>query len=160
MARLITLLAKKDSVAKDRMSYADGYNPVAEAQKVVKEQTQKLLSVCIAKEAAGLQKGCTREDLEIGKASTALVLSFLAGFDSMDADHLSYLDWLNPVLLSWCTRSQNQSIQKGVQQLLEKTSPASPVKPRNDEHNVEGDEEDSAPAPAPAPAPVPQTADI
>ena len=155
---MISLLAKKDSVAKDRMSYADGYNPVAEAQKVVKEQTHKLLSVCIAKEAAGLQKGCTREDREVGKASTALVLSFLASFDSMDSDHLSYLDWLNPVLLSWCTRSQNESIQKGVKALLEKTSPASPVKPSN----VENGETEPSPAPSPAPVPVPApaTADI
>ena len=159
---MITLLAKKDTVAKDRMSYADGYNPVAEAQKVVKEQTHKLLSVCIAKEVAGLQKGCTREDREVGKASTALVLSFLAGFDSIDSDHLSYLDWLNPVLLSWCTRSQNESIQKGVKALLEKTSPASPVKPSNDESSVEDDETAPAPTPAPVPAPVPApaTADI
>lgn len=151
------MLAKKDTVAKDRMSYADGYNPVAEAQKVVKEQTQKLLSVCIAKEAAGLQKGCSHEDREVGNASTALVLSFLAGFDKMDADHLTYLDWLNPVLLSWCTRSQNESIQKGVKALLEKTSPAAPVKPPKDEPAVE-DESESATAPAPAP--VPLTADI
>lgn len=129
MARLITLLAKMDSVAK-APSDSDEACPVAEAQKVVKEQTQKLLSACVSKESAGLQKGCSNEDRELGKASTTLVLAFLSGFDSLNVEHLHHLDWLNPVLLSWCTRSKTESIQKAVHDLLEKTSPASPVKPQ------------------------------
>ena len=133
MAKLITSLASMECVAITPPDSDEGADRVAEAQKVVKEQTQKLLSACIAKEAAGMQKGCSSEDAVLGNASSKLILWFLEGFDNMEPSHLRHLDWLNPVLLTWCTRSKDESIQKSVHDLLEKTSPASPARASNEE---------------------------
>jgi len=138
MARLIVLLVGMKSVATER-------DASSESQKVVKEQTQKLLSWCVAKETEGLQKDCSKSDKVLGEASSALVLSFLANFDCMSVDRLHELEWLNPVLLSWCTRSKSESIQKAIHDLLEKTSPASPKAAART-----SEESESAPAPAPA----------
>jgi len=126
MSRLIISLAAMDSVAITLPDSDSGAASVAEAQKVVKEQTQKLLSACIAKEAAGLQKGCSPEESVLGKSSVALIMAFLSGFASMERSHLRHLEWLNSTLLTWCTRSKTESIQKSVHDLLEITSPASP----------------------------------
>ena len=101
-------------------------NDVAEGQKVIREQAQKLLSAFIAKEAAALDKGHSSDDVVVYEAYRRLVLDFLSSFESMGSTHLRHLDWLNPVLLSWCTRSKFEPIQKAVHDLLEKTSPASP----------------------------------
>lgn len=132
MTRMILALASMESIA-IAPSSSDGAasSSVVEAQKVIREQTQKFLAACIAKETAASQKGHTAEDAVLNEASRKLVLAFLSGFDRMETDHLHHLDWLNPVLLSWCTRSKHEPIQKSVHDLLEKTSPASAVKPES-----------------------------
>jgi len=127
MMRMIVALASMDSIAlTPSSSDTEATTRVAEAQKVVREQTQKFLAACIAKETAASQKGYSQDDVVLYEASRKLVLDFLSSFDQMDTNHLHNLEWLNPVLLSWCTRSKYEPIQKAVHDLLEKTSPASP----------------------------------
>ena len=100
---------------------------VAASQNIVKDQTQKLLSSFLAKEELGLKKGSSETDRDLYNMSKDLVLTFLSDLDSMERDHLHHLAWLNPTLLTWCTRSKDQAIQKAMHDLLEKTSPASPM---------------------------------
>lgn len=125
VSQMIVSLASLDSIA---VTPPDSDAGVAEAQKAIREQTQKFLSGCIAKETTASEKGHSPDDVALSEAYRKLVLEFLSGFGKMDTDHLHHLDWLNPVLLSWCTRSKFEPIQKGVHDLLQKTSPASPEK--------------------------------
>ena len=100
-------------------------NLVAESQKVVKEQTQKVLAAFITKESVALKKGASKEDVVLYEALRDMVLACLSDFGKTDTRILPHLDWLNPIFLSWCTRSKSKSIQTAVHDLLEKTSPAS-----------------------------------
>lgn len=125
MVRMIIALVSMDSIAQTSSSTdTETATLVAEAQKVVREQTQKFLAACIAKETAVSLKGHSQDDVVLYEASRKLVLNFLSSFDEMDTNRLRNLEWLNPVLLSWCTRSKYEPIQKAVHDLLEKTSPA------------------------------------
>ncbi|CAB9499510.1 inhibited guanine nucleotide-exchange protein 1 [Seminavis robusta] len=128
MSSIILSLAPTQSVAYTPAPSDPTASIVAEAQKVVKEQTQKLLSAFIAKENTASQKGASPDDTVLYEVSRDLVLEFLSGFGKMDSAILHHLDWLNPVLLSWCTRSKHKPIQQAVHDLLENTSPASPPK--------------------------------
>ena len=123
---MIVSLSSLESIAaaKPESGAAESGN-AAEAQKVIREQSQKFLSGCIAKENAATEKGHSDDDVVLNEAYRKLVLDFLSSFDKMETTHLRHLDWLNPVLLTWCTRSKFEPIQKGVHDLLEKTSPAS-----------------------------------
>jgi hypothetical protein len=128
VSRLVVSLASIRSIA---VSPPES-DIAAEAQKVIREQTQKFLSGCIAKESAASEKGHTPDDAKLNEAYRNLVVDFLSGFDKMDTEYLHHFEWLNPTFLSWCTRSNYAPIQKGCHDLLEKTSPASTV-PKTDE---------------------------
>jgi hypothetical protein len=125
MSSFILSLATMESVAITPPDSDASASLVAESQKVVKEQTQKLLAAFVAKEAAALQKGANSEDVALYEASRDMVLELLSDFSKADNTILPYLDWLNPSLLTWCTRSKSRPIQTAVHDLLEKTSPAS-----------------------------------
>lgn len=126
---MIVSLASLETIA----AASAGSEDVTEAQKIIREQTQKFLSGCIAKENSASEKGHTNDDVVLNDAYRKLVLDFLSGFDKLETEHLRHLDWLNPVLLTWCTRSKSEALQKGVHDLLEKTSPASAKPEANSE---------------------------
>jgi hypothetical protein len=125
MSSFILSLATMESVAITPPGSDESAILVAESQKVVKEQTQKLLAAFVAKEAAAFQKGASNDDVALYEASRDMIQEFLSDFGKADNSILPYLDWLNPVLLTWCTRSKSKPIQTAVHDLLEKTSPAS-----------------------------------
>ena len=132
---MIVSLASLESIA----AATSGSEEVAEAQKVIREQTQKFLSGLIAKENVASEKGHTNDEVVLNDGYRKLVLEFLSSFDKIETTDLRHLEWLNPVLLTWCTRSKSEAIQKGVHDLLEKTSPASAKPEAKSELEVEPD---------------------
>lgn len=124
MVSLILQLVSMKDVAVTPAENDAAASRVDVSQSLVKEQTEKLLSSFLLREQAAMKKGCSETDKALHEFSKTLVLDLLSGLDSMDKEHLRHLAWLNPSLLTWCTRSKEKSIQKAVHDLLEKTSPA------------------------------------
>lgn len=128
MVTLILQLVSMKEVAYTPKENDAAASRVAASQAVVKEQTQNFLASFLGREEVALKKGSSGVDKDLYDFSKSLVLLFLSGLESMESKILHHLAWLNPTLLTWCTRSKDQAVQKAVHDLLEKTSPASPVR--------------------------------
>lgn len=99
-------------------------NTFSAAQKLVVDETGKLLAALIDAEQKASN---TRQPIDnmILERKSKLVSELLAGYNSMDSDHLKDMSWINPVLLSICVQSQSDAIRASIQKLMRRTSTAS-----------------------------------
>jgi hypothetical protein len=100
----------------------------AAAQTIVLHETERLLSGFLVTERAASQYRATEEDEAFHSRFLALVKELLTEYNNMESEHLKEMPWLNPVLLSSCIQSKNSEIRGVVQKLVQRTSPASPVR--------------------------------
>jgi len=92
----------------------------AQAQEVVKDQTQALVSTFLEKEA--LVNGGGKKSALDAKSFDQLmnlVQDMLAGYSKLTDEHLSQMSWLSPVLSS-CIHTSNEDIRLSIQKLIER----------------------------------------
>jgi len=111
MNRFLLQIASMDEVAKEA---AEGSRQ-AQAQNLIKEQTQSLVSEFLEKEALAPDG---KEDHVLDRV-TGLVRDMLTGYDKLPEEHLSHMGWLSPVLSS-CIHTSNEPIRIAIQKLLQK----------------------------------------
>jgi hypothetical protein len=94
----------------------------ASAQALVKEQSQSLVSLFLEKEAfvAGDGKK-TVLDIKLFEKLTVLVKDMLAAYTKLPDEHLAQMSWLNPVLSS-CTTTSNEDVRQAIQKLVKRLS--------------------------------------
>ena len=109
-------------------------NRYTAAQKLVVDETQRLLSCFLGAERAASQYRHADSDEALHERLVALVLELLKGYVKMGAEHLADMSWISPVLLSSCIQSKNEEVRNAVQKLVQLTSPAS-AKPPPQEGN-------------------------
>jgi Sec7-like guanine-nucleotide exchange factor len=98
---------------------ADGSRP-AQAQALLKEQTQSLVSIFLEKEArVGAEGKKLVLDIKLLEKLTALVKDMLAGYCKLPEDQVSQMTWLTPILSS-CMSTGNEDIRLAIQKLANK----------------------------------------
>lgn len=110
-------------------------NRFAAGQKLISDETQRLLTGFLLREKAAAQYRHTERDEVLHGKFTALVMELLSGLIKMDSDHLKDMAWIDSVLLGTCIQSKNEDIRMAVQKLVQRTSPTPnpypvPVKPQ------------------------------
>jgi hypothetical protein len=113
MNRFLLQIASMQEVAQ---TAPDG-NKQANAQSVIKEHTEALVSAYLEKEAA-IAKG-KKSDTQLFNRLTILVKDMLTGYDKLPDEHLASMKWLNPVLSSFI-QTGNESIRIAVQKLVKR----------------------------------------
>jgi len=92
----------------------------ATAQKVVKEQTQALVSAFLEKEAiVAIDGKILSLDVKSFDRLMHLVQEMLAGYAKISDERLSLMPWLNPVLSS-CIHTSNEDIRLNIQKLVKR----------------------------------------
>jgi len=92
----------------------------ATAQKVVKEQTQALVSAFLEKEAMiAIDGKILSLDVKSFDRLMHLVQEMLAGYAKIPDERLSLMSWLNPVLSS-CIHTSNEDIRLNIQKLVKR----------------------------------------
>lgn len=100
-------------------------NRNAAGQKLVMDETQRLLSKFLEAERSASEYRHTPVDEAIYARLTDLVKELLSGFQNMGAEHLKEMSWINPILLGSCIQSNNGEIRFAVQKLVRSTTPGS-----------------------------------
>ena len=100
-------------------------NRHAAGQKLVMDETQRLLSVYLVAEKAASEYSHTPTDEALSGRFTDLVKELLSGLQNMGPDHLREMSWINPILLGSCIQSKNEKIRLAVQKLVQSTTPGS-----------------------------------
>jgi hypothetical protein len=112
-------------------------NRYVAAQKLVIDETQRLLTCFLDAERAASQYRPKEPDEAMHGRLVALVIELLKGYSNMDSTHLKDMAWISPVLLSSCIQSRNEDIRQAVQKLVQLTSPASSAPPTKEPEAVE-----------------------
>ena len=94
------------------------------AQSIVKEQTEALVTAYLEKEEA-IAKGTktTALDTQLFNRLTNLVKDMLTGYDKLSDENLELMPWLNPVLSSFI-QTDSESIRLAVQKLVKRLQKA------------------------------------
>lgn len=124
--RFVLQLASVEDIAKAPSEGDAKTNRAIAGKKLVFEETQRLLVSFLEKENAATQYGHTEQDEAVYIKFTALVKELLTGYNSMDAEYLKSMSWINTVLLGSCIQSKNEDIRLAVQKLVNRTTPAQP----------------------------------
>jgi hypothetical protein len=98
-------------------------NKFAAGQKLVVDETHRLLTAFLDRERAASQYRPAELDEILHKKLTGLVTELLSGLNQMSADHLKDMAWIDSVLLGTCIQSKNESIRLAVQRLVQRTAP-------------------------------------
>jgi len=103
---------------------ADGKtNRFAAAQKLVLDETQRLLAAFLKSESAASAYSPSDTDIAVHKRLTDLVSELLSGYNQMDPEHIKDMEWINPVLLGAGIQSKNAEVRLSVQKFVQHTSP-------------------------------------
>jgi rhodanese-related sulfurtransferase len=127
MNRFILQLASIKEIAQAPSEADPKMNRYTAGQRLVADETQRLLSFFLKSENAAAQYQHGEIDEALHARFTALVNELLSGFSKMDNDHLKDMAWIDPVLLGTCIQSKNENIRLAVQKLVQRTAP--PPKP-------------------------------
>lgn len=123
MNRFLLHLSSMTEVAQVPVDADLKSNKFAAAQKLVTDETQRLLTAFLARERAATQYRHTENDETLHAQLTSLVLELLSELSKMDNEHLKDMSWINSVLLGTCIQSKNEEIRLTVQKLVQRTSP-------------------------------------
>jgi hypothetical protein len=125
MNRLLLQLAATREIAQAPANFDPKTNRNVAGQKLVMDETQRLLSRYLDVErAASEYKHNTEDDVLLSKF-TDLVKELLSGYQNMGVDSLKDMPWLSPILLGSCIQCKNEEIRLMVQKLVQGTAPGS-----------------------------------
>lgn len=116
-------------------------------QKLLMDETQRLLIKFLEVERSSTNK---TQDILVMERLTYLVKELLLGYQNMDVEHLSNMQWLNPVLLGSCIQCRNEEIRLMVQRLVQRITPGStsPYPPPMKEATTDPQQDVKAPEPS------------
>jgi hypothetical protein len=124
MNRLLLQLAAMKEISQ-ALDLDPKVNRNAAGQRLVVDETQRLLSKFLEAEKAASEYRHTSVDDALHLRFASLVKELLTGFQNMGTEHLKDMSWLNPVLLGSCIQSKNEEIRFAVQKLVQSTTPGS-----------------------------------
>ena len=123
MNRFVLQLASMKQIAEAPPDADPKTNRYLAGQKLVADETQRLLAFFLKSENTVAQYQHDGRDDALHSRFTAIVNELLSGFNKMDSDHLKDIAWINPVLLGTCIQSKNEEIRLVVQKLVQRTAP-------------------------------------
>jgi hypothetical protein len=89
----------------------------ANAQSIIKEQTEALVAAYLEEEAVITKD--KKSDTQLFNRLTGLVKDMLTGYDKLPDERLASMSWLNPALSSFI-QTGNESIRLAVQKLVKR----------------------------------------
>lgn len=123
MNRFLLQLASNKEIAHAPPDFDPKTNRYAAGQKLVMDETQRLLTKFLAVERAAAEYRHTPADEAMNVRFVKLVKELLSGFQNMGSDHLIEMSWINPILLGSCIQCKNEDIRFAVQKLVQSTTP-------------------------------------
>jgi hypothetical protein len=123
MNRFLLQLAAMKDLAQAPPDADPKTNRFAAGQKLIVDETQRLLTAFLVRERAASQYRPPELDEILHRKLTGLVTELLSGLNQMGSDHLKDMAWIDSVLLGTCIQSKNESIRLAVQKLVQRTAP-------------------------------------
>ncbi|GKY90351.1 hypothetical protein MPSEU_000009100 [Mayamaea pseudoterrestris] len=123
MNRFILQLVSTKEIAQAPTDADPKSNRFAAGQKLVADETQRLLAYFLKSETTVAQYQHDARDDARHVRFTTLVNELLSGYNKMDGEHLKDIAWINPILLGTCIQSKNEDIRLAVQKLVQRTAP-------------------------------------
>ena len=129
MNRFLLQFASMKSIIQPPRDTDTNSNRFAAGQKLVMDETQRLVTTFLEIEKAASEYRHTAEDEVLYKQFVDLVFKLISGYNNMGTEHLVQMSWINPILLSSCIQSKNEDIRLLVQKLVQRTTPSPPTAP-------------------------------
>lgn len=111
------------------LEISPSHKSFSSSQKLVKEQTQSLITLFLTKEeslapnGSGATKAPSWEATQLTRV-TKLLYEYIGSIENLDNTQMANLSWLTP-MLEKCLESRNETLRRNVQRLHQKISKAS-----------------------------------
>lgn len=129
MNRLLLQLATNKEIIQAPTTLDPKLNRNAAGQKLLLDETRRLLEKYLIVERAAGEYRAKRECVLLLPRMTSLVQELLSGYLVMGGEYLKDMAWLNPVLLDSCIQCKNDDIRSIVQKLVQETTGSTNVSP-------------------------------